>query len=314
MGKILDDAAIADYHRSGAQAPIRIFSPAEAAALRQSLEAVEARRGPVFTENRARPGDTIKGSYRFKSHLLFKWLADVIRDPRVLDLVEDLIGPDILCWTTHWFIKEANSPQYVSWHQDSNYWGIESDDFVSVWLALSASNRASGCLRVLPGSHRGTAMEHVDTWQTDNMLTRGQTIRNIDEADAVSLVLEPGEIALFDYRLAHASDPNTSSDRRIGLGIRYIAPSARQVRADWDSASLVRGDDRFGHFELEPEPACDFDPAAVSFHQRADEEQRKIYYRGANPGQAAEQGSAPSSSAAPGEAIGGQQAASFATK
>ena len=110
------------------------------------------------------------------------------------------------------------------------------------------------------------------------MLTRGQTIPNIDEAQAANIELEPGEVALFDYRLAHASDPNRSGDRRIGVGIRYIPASARQVRSDWDSASLVRGVDRYGHFELEPEPLQDFDPATVAMHEKADKAQRKIYY------------------------------------
>ena len=281
MGGELDQSAIERYRRTGALSPLRVFDEAEAARLRGALEAVEAERGPVFTENRPRPGDMIRGSYRFKSHLLFRWLAEVVRAPRILDLVEDLIGPDILCWTTHWFIKEAHSPQYVSWHQDSRYWGVESDRFVSVWLALSPATRASGCLRVLPGSHLEPPMEHEDTWAEHNMLTRGQSINGIDETRALELELAPGEVALFDYRLAHASGPNTSDDRRIGIGIRYIAPSARQVQSDWDSASLVRGTDRFGHFEPEPEPSCDFDPVAVAFHERADEEQRKIYYQGA---------------------------------
>ena len=287
MTNVLSDDVILAYRRDGAYAPLRIYSSGEAASLRRMLEVVESERGPVFTENRPRPGDIIKGSYRFKSHLLFKWLADVVRNPVILDVVEDLIGPDILCWTTHWFIKEARSPQYVSWHQDSNYWGVETDDFVSVWLALSPSTRQSGCLRILPGSHHGEAMSHVDTWAGDNMLTRGQAIEDVDEARAIDLELQPGEIALFDYRLAHASDPNSSDDRRIGIGIRYITPAARQVRNDWDSASLVRGTDRHGHFELEPEPRHDFDPVTVAFHRRADEEQRKVYYSGARPLQAA---------------------------
>jgi ectoine hydroxylase-related dioxygenase (phytanoyl-CoA dioxygenase family) len=207
-------------------------------------------------------------------------LADVIRDPRILDVVEPLTGPDILCWTTHWFIKEANSPNYVSWHQDSNYWGVETDRLVTAWLAFSPATTESGCIRFLPGSHKGPALDHVDTWETDNMLTRGQTIMNVDESKTINLELQPGQIALFDYRLAHASDPNRSDDRRIGVGIRYIPTSARQVRNDWDSATLVRGNDRFGHFELEPEPTCDFDPAAVAMHEKADREQRKIYYSG----------------------------------
>ena len=288
MGALIDDAALKKYREDGFISPIRIFSTEEAAQLRAAIEAVEAERGPVFREDRKRPGDPFQGSYRFKSHLLFKWLADVVRDPRLLDVVEPLTGPDILCWTTHWFIKESSSVNYVSWHQDSNYWGVESDKFVSAWLAVSPATEESGCIRLLPGSHRGPKLDHVDTWEKDNMLTRGQTIMDVDEAKAVKLELQPGEIALFDYRLAHASHANRSGDRRIGIGIRYIPPTARQTLADWDCASLVRGTDTHGNFELEPEPACDFDPAAVALHQKADEEQRKIYYQGAEPGQAAE--------------------------
>ena len=283
MATLIDDAARKQYWDEGFLSPVRIFTSDEAAQLRGAIEAEEQQRGPIFREDRPRPGDPFQGSYRFKSHLLFKWLADAIRDPRLLDVIEPLTGPDILCWTTHWFIKEAGSVNYVSWHQDSNYWGVETDKLVTAWLALSPATVESGCIRLLPGSHRGPDLDHVDTWEAENMLTRGQTIMNVDETKTVNLELDPGEIALFDYRLAHASDPNQSSDRRIGIGIRYMPTSARQVRADWDSATLVRGVDRHGHFELEPEPKGDFDPAAVALHQKADEEQRKIYYQGAAP-------------------------------
>ena len=284
MKKLLDEATIRSYRDQGYCTPLHVLSTGEARKIRDSLEAVEAERGPVFTENRTRAGAAFQGSYRYKSHLLFKWLADVVRHPTILDAVEDLIGPDILCWTSHWFVKEAHSPQYVSWHQDSNYWGVETDDLVSVWLAVSASTVESGCVRLLPGSHKTPPMEHVDTWAEHNMLTRGQTIEGVDESLAVNLDLAPGEAALFDYRLAHASHPNRSGDRRIGIGLRYIPPAARQVRHDRDSATLVRGTDRYGHFELEPAPARDFDPAAVEMYRRTDEAQRAVYYRGAAAG------------------------------
>ena len=284
MTKLLDDTAIRSYRDAGYYAPFRAFSTAEALGIRHALEAVEAVRGHVFTEDRARAGAAFQGSYRYKSHLLFKWLADVVRHPRILDAVEDLIGPDILCWTTHWFVKEANSPQYVSWHQDSNYWGVETSDLVSVWLAVSASTVESGCVRLFPGSHETLPMAHVDTYAEHNMLTRGQTIKGIDEAQAVNLELAPGEVAFFDYRLAHASHPNRSGDRRIGIGLRYIPPCARQVRHERDSAMLVRGEDRYGHFEMEPVPARDFDPVAVAMYRKSDEAQRAVYYRGAAVG------------------------------
>lgn len=281
MTRVLSDSQIEQYRELGYIEPIRIFSEQETREMRAQLEAFEAEHGPVFTEDRPQPGARFQGSYRFKSHLLFKWLADAVRHPRLLDAMEDLIGPDLLCWTTHWFIKEARSPKYVSWHQDSNYWGLDTNDLVSAWLALSPATVESGCIRLLPGSHHGPALTHVDTFAEDNMLTRGQSIQNVDEARAVNLVVQPGEVAIFDYRLAHASYPNHSDDRRIGIGIRYIPPAARQVRNPWDSASLLRGEDRFGHFELEPEPSMDFDPAAVALHEKADQAQRKVYYDGA---------------------------------
>ena len=135
-------------------------------------------------------------------------------------------------------------------------------------------------MRLLPGSHLEPPMPHVDTYAEDNMLTRGQTILDVDESRAVNVELETGDAALFAYEIAHASHPNRSDDRRIAIVLRYMPPSARQTLADWDSAALVRGEDRYGHFEPEPEPARDLDPVAVAFHRKAEERQRQIYFRG----------------------------------
>jgi len=281
MPKFLSEDAINAYRTDGFFSPVRVLSEQSAQRCRGELETFEAKHGHVFSEHRENAGDSLAGSYRFKSHLLMKWLSDLVFHPRILDAAEDLIGPDLLCWTTHWFVKEAHSPHYVSWHQDSNYWGLDTDQLVSVWLALSVSSPASGCIRVLPGSHKEASMTHMDTYHEHNMLTRGQEIRGIDEATSVNLAVKPGEVAIFDYRLAHASYPNSSDDRRIGVGIRYIPPETRQILRPWDSATLVRGEDRFSHFELEPRPRFDFDPEAVEIHKRADAAQRAVYYSGA---------------------------------
>ncbi len=269
MAKVLTAEAIERYGRDGFCDPIPILNHDEAAAARASLEAFEA-------EN----GGPLKGGHRFKSHLLFKWLSDLTRDARVLDPVEDLIGPDLLLWSTDWFVKEANSGQYVSWHQDSGYWGLETRRLVSVWLALSPATITSGCMRIMPGSQEWPDMAHVETYADDNMLTRGQTIQGLDEAAAVDLEVAMGWGALFNYRMVHSSPPNRSADRRIGIVLRYIPPETRQTKADWDCAALVRGEDRHGNFEHEPFPARDLDPAAVAFHEMAQERRRQIYYQG----------------------------------
>lgn len=269
MPKILDAHEVEQYERDGLVFPLRVLSEGKARVCRHRLEAFEARNGGA-----------LKGAYRFKSHLLFKWLADLIRDPRILDMVEDVIGPDILCWNTNWFIKEPRTPSFVSWHQDNNYWGLDTRKLVSVWVALSPATVESGCMRMVPGSHHWPTLPHVDTFHEHNLLTRGQEIAvDVDEAQAVNVTLATGEAALFAYGIAHSSPANRSEDRRIAIVLRYVPPETRQTLSDWDSAALVRGVDRFGHFAPEPVPAVDFDAEAVAFHARAEERQRQIYYK-----------------------------------
>ena len=270
MPKMLTSEQVAQFHRDGYVAPVRAVPEEQALDMRRRLEAFEAERG-----------GPLKGSVRFKSHLLFKWLNDLIRTPAILDAVEDLIGPDILVWSTDWWIKEAHSPSFVSWHQDSQYWGLDTSKLVTVWVALSPSTTESGCMQVLPGSQTGPDLAHRETFHEHNLLTRGQEIaEDIDTSRVVNLELQPGEASIFAFRIAHASPPNTSDDRRIGMAIRYIPPDARQTLAERDVASLVRGTDTSGHFEHEPVPAVDFDPVAVEFHARAEEARRQILYHG----------------------------------
>jgi ectoine hydroxylase-related dioxygenase (phytanoyl-CoA dioxygenase family) len=196
--------------------------------------------------------------------------------------MEDLIGPDLLCWNTLFWVKEAGSDSFVSWHQDLRYWGLDTSQLITVWLALSPATAESGCMSVLPGSHVGDMLPHSDEYQPDNMLTRGQEISvEVDEAKTVSMPLHPGEASLHNGRLAHASGPNHSDDRRIGLSLHYMPPETQQVVGDWDSAALVRGEDRHGHFTHAPRPGRDFDPLAVEFHERAAGAVRDVLFHGA---------------------------------
>ena len=269
MAKILSGPQVNQFHKNGFLPAFPVISLNHALHYRANLESFEAENGGV-----------LKGSLRFKNHLLFKWLADLIRSPRILDTVEDIIGPDILVWSTDWWIKEANSPQFVSWHQDSQYWGLDTDKLVTVWIALSPSTIQSGCMRVLPGSHQGPDLTHEETFHNDNMLTRGQSIGDVDENSAINLEVDTGQAVLFAFRIAHASYPNQTNDRRIGLAIRFIPPDSRQLYSDQDSAALVRGKDNYQHFELEPEPRYDFDPVAMAFHKESEEIRRQILYHG----------------------------------
>ena len=271
MPKVLTEDAIGQYHREGYCFPVRILDDEQVAANRRRLEEFESRQGKP-----------VEGAQRSKSHLLFKWVDDLMRDSTLLDAVEDLIGPDILCWNTIFWIKEVGSQSFVSWHQDLRYWGLDTNDLVSVWLALSPATLESGCMHVLPGSHKGDLLPHNDEYQQDNLLTRGQEIAvKVDETKTVAMPLEPGEISLHNVRLAHASGPNFSNDRRIGISLHYMPTHTKQTVGEWDTAALVRGEDRFGHFTITPRPAKDFDPSAVLFHEKATDATRKILYKDA---------------------------------
>ena len=261
---------VAQYKRDGYVCPVPVMPAVEALELRRQLEAVEARQG-----------GKLEALQRSRAFLLFKWLDDLIRDSRVLDPIEQLIGPDILCWSTIFWIKDAGSKSFVSWHQDNTYWGLSSRSVVTAWFAISDASVEAGCMSVLPGSHQGLPLEHEDTYHEDNMLTRGQAIKEIDESRAVSMPLKAGEMSIHNYCLAHGSGPNLSDDRRIGVSMHFMPPQTKQVVANWDCAALVRGEDRYGNFVPAPIPTRDFDPGAVAFHARAAKAMRDVLYAGA---------------------------------
>lgn len=269
-GKALTGAQIDQYRTMGFLSPVAALSTTEAAAARASLETHEANLGHALGADQ-----------RTKTHYLFTWVDDIMRNDRILDAVEDLIGPDILCWGSIFWIKEPQSASFVSWHQDLQYWGLETSDLVNVWVALAPASEAAGCMSVLPGSHR-EQMNHVETYNEDNLLSRGQELSfDASEYTPQSMPLQPGEISLHNGRLAHSSGPNTTDDRRIGLSLQYMPTSAKQTLAGWDTAALVRGVDTYNHFEHGPRPQADLHPDAVAFHARAAAALRELIYVGA---------------------------------
>ena len=269
MPKLLSREAVAAYRRDGYYCPVRVMPAAEARKYRAALEAHEAI-----------AGKPLQGNWRHKTHLLFTWADELVHHRKILDAVEDVIGPDILCWTTNFFIKEAASPGFISWHQDATYWGLEPHDVITAWVAFTRSDLVAGCMKVIPGTHGKDQLPHVDTFHKDNLLSRGQEISvEVDEAHAVPCLLEPGEASLHHIKLVHGSEPNRSNDRRIGFAIRYIPTYVRQTKVR-DSAMLVRGVDRYGHFDPEPRPTADVDKAALAAHADAVGRQVKALYQG----------------------------------
>lgn len=253
MPKHLTDEQIQAYRRDGCVFPFTLFTREEAAKIRQRFEQLEALIG---TE--------VQQRFRIKAHLPFPWLNDLVRHPRLLDAIEDIIGPDILCWGSSFFTKDAQDPRFVSWHQDSTYYGLSPPETVTAWVAFTDSKVESGCMRFIPGSHRAGQLKHLETFDNNNLLSRGQTIPQVHEASAVDIKLNAGEFSLHSEFVIHGSNPNKSPGRRIGFSIHYIGPHVRQTLFPGAAAAVVRGKDTHGYWQPDPVPAFDFDPDCLS--------------------------------------------------
>ena len=273
MPVALSHAQVESYHANGFLFPLPVFADDEVKNLRAKFEALAAREG-----------GSLSRSTNTRSHLLLKWIDDIIRDPRVLDPVQDVIGPNIFCWASGFFSKRPNDGSFISWHQDATYWGLSSNDVVTAWIALSPSTPESGCLRVVPGTHKAQ-VAHRDTFGEKNLLSRGQEIAvDVEEDKIVDVTLRPGEMSLHHVLIFHGSNPNVAADSRIGLAVRYIPTHLKQLAPMKDTAMLVRGVDEFGHFEHEQRPEADFAPSAIRYHQEVQKRLNDITNLGSQKG------------------------------
>jgi hypothetical protein len=265
----------AAYGKDGYFFPCDVMSAAEAAGLLADLEAAEAEVG----DDRARL--SILRSYPAQ---LLPSFAGLIRHPRLIEAVSQLIGPDLLVWSCGFFIKDAHARSYVSWHQDLNYWGLDGDREVTAWFALTPATVGNGCMRFVPGSHRRKDVPHVDSFAPDNLLTRGQEIAvEVDEASAVNVVLRAGQASFHHGHMFHASGPNRTDARRLGVAIRYVAPSMKQVSGERLLVSHVSGKDQYGHFEIVPPPAGRLLAEDFERARRNADMKRGILYKGVTP-------------------------------
>lgn len=240
----LTQSLIDQYWRDGYLCPIPVLSPQEAAIQRAELEALEAE---WLDNGLPLPLNTYK---RINSHCVIPMAHRIAADDRVLDIIEGLLGPDILIWSVEFFIKEPNTKAIVSMHQDLTYWGFGAvDQLCTAWIALSPATQTSGCMDFVTGSHKNPILPHDDTYDANNLLSRGQEIRvNVAAEDKVAAELQPGQMSLHHGLMIHGSGPNSSGDRRIAVAIRYCTPQIAQEVAAKDYAILARGADRTGNF------------------------------------------------------------------
>jgi ectoine hydroxylase-related dioxygenase (phytanoyl-CoA dioxygenase family) len=263
----------ARYARDGYVFPVDILTAAETAELRADLERAE-------DEVRA-DKQKLRLLRGYPARLLPSF-DRLVKHPKMVEAATAILGPDVLLWGSGLFIKEANTPSFVSWHQDLTYWGLDEAEELTVWVALSPASVEAGCMRFVPGSHTRNIVPHADSFAENNLLTRGQEIAvEVDDSEGVDAALKPGQASLHHGHLFHASGPNRTDDRRIGAAIRYIVPRMKAEAGPETECALIAGEDRYGHFTLVPPPRGrlnEADFAAVA----ADAERRdSVLYAGA---------------------------------
>ncbi len=272
MSQVLSDEQVQRYAQEGYISPIDVFNERDVGSFNQNLQRFR---------QRLDLNGKIAGRYNQKPHLLLPWANQIVRHPRILDAVEQILGPNIFCWASQFFAKDPGDNAYVSWHQDGNYWGLSSVDVVTAWVALTPSTIESGCMNVVPGS-QVRRVEHIDTYSDDNLLSRGQEIAvTVSPEEVKPIVLQPGQMSLHHVMIFHGSEPNRADHPRVGFAIRYVPTHVRQTAGDKDSAMLVRGVDTYHHFEHEREPDEEFSDAAMAQHRQVVERQLAILYAGA---------------------------------
>ncbi len=273
----LSEAQRAQYWDEGFLFPIRVFSDEKAAAARRSLEDIER---DWLDAGLPRPLNTYK---RVNAQVVMPFVVDIARDPAILDVVEGILGPDILIYAAEFFVKEPRTKAIVSMHQDLTYWGLGAiDGMVTAWLALSPATPKSGCMDFVRGSHKNPILPHEDTFDENNLLSRGQEVAvEVAEDDKTRIILAPGEMSLHHGLTIHGSGPNRADDRRIGCVIRYIRPDMEQQVGAKDYVMTARGEDRFGHFTHSEAPASAFSPESLKLHEHIREEQARTMMKGA---------------------------------
>ena len=265
----LSSRQVENYLEDGFLFPLDAMDGAAAANFRQRLEALEER----FSAEG--PRRELNQYFRVNAHLVLPIAIELARTPAILDAVESILGPDLLVWSTEFFIKEAQTNKIVSWHQDMTYWGLgeeadgDTEHLVSVWIALSPATMDSGCMKFVAGSHKQAIQPHIDTFSEENLLSRGQELAvEVDPQDEVNIELQPGQFSIHHGRMFHASGPNVSNDRRIGCVIRYVTPDVKQLVGMRDYAVLVRGHDAKQNWIHVAPPDRDFAPSALELYEQ----------------------------------------------
>ena len=258
-----------DYRNKGYISPVSALTSSEAKEIRDEIEKIE----------KDWPG-ALEGINRNYIHLISPIFNKVCLNKNILDAVESIIGKNILICGTTLFIKNPNEKEFVSFHQDARYIGLEPHNWVTVWLAVTDSSENNGCMRMLPGSHKENLKNHEQKFDENNLLTRGQTITGVPLNKTEPVILKAGQISLHHPLVVHGSGINKSNDRRIGFVIQsYIGTNVNQVIGKM-FVQKARGEDEYKLHEYSKIPIELMGKSEITSQNKANEELAKIFYSG----------------------------------
>ena len=260
---------INQYKENGYIAPIDVLTKNEAEEVKKEIEYIE-KKWP----------NEIEGLGRNYVHLISPVLDKVSHNSKILDVVESIIGKDILVCGTTLFIKNPDKKGFVSFHQDAKYIGLEPHNWVTGWLAVTDANEENGCMRMLKGSHKKDLKFHDQKFDENNLLTRGQTIENVLINETTPVILKAGQLSLHHPTIIHGSGLNKSKERRIGFAIQsYIGTNVDQVLGKI-YVQQARGNDTFKFHEHVKRPTELMNENDIITRKKANEELSKIFYSG----------------------------------
>jgi len=236
---------VEEYERDGILFPIVVLSLEEAAKSRSAFERLESRLG-----------GTPQHRQLIQPHLCYRWAYDLATHPAILDVVEQIIGPDILVHSTSIFPKYPHVPDHILWHQDAYYWGLSSPRLISAWVALTNSSVENGCMRVVPETHKQEVLPHIKSSRHKMTRLSLEVAVDVDESRATDVVLNVGEMSLHHPYIIHGSNANQTDEKRIGFAIRFVAAQVKQSLSH-HAVILARGRDHYHHYELLKEPPTD---------------------------------------------------------
>jgi len=264
----LNSNQLKQYNEEGYVAPLDILTKEEALDARNEIELIE----------KEMPNEIDK-SGRYNAHLISPKLDAIVHNSKILDAVESIIGKNILVCSTTLFIKNPKQVGFVSYHQDAKYIGLEPHNWVTAWIAITDSNNENGCMRMWPKSHI-KLKDHNQKFNEGNLLTRGQTVKNVPIEKTIPLILKAGQMSLHHPRIVHGSEQNNSKDRRIGFVIQsYIGTNVKQILGK-NSVQLARGVDEFNYHKKIKRPLSLLNENDLKIKKKENDNLQDIFYKG----------------------------------